>query len=64
MFKAGLVKVFREDRAQSLPLRRISEYINRDHRDEPFTPVEVDAAIIRLDALNQVMMSDNIVFLI
>lgn len=55
--------MFREDRAQSLPIRRINEFVNIDN-EQPFTAMEAEAAIIRLDALNQVMMADNIVFLI
>ncbi|XP_069692646.1 DNA replication licensing factor Mcm3 [Periplaneta americana] len=64
LFKASLVKVFREEHAQSLPLERVVEFANQDQGGEPFSQGEVSAAMTQMTEANQVMIADNMVFLI
>lgn len=63
VFKNGLQRLFREAREQSLPLQRITKAINENNA-EPFTAGEVDAAMHRMTEDNQIMLADDIVFLI
>ena len=63
-FKASLVKVFREQRAQSLTLERVVEFANREQSGEPFSQSEVSAAITQMTDANQIMVADGMVFLI
>lgn len=63
-FKASLVKVFREERAQSLTLERVVEFANGEQSGEPFSQSEVSAAITQMTDANQVMVADGMVFLI
>jgi DNA replication licensing factor MCM3 len=63
-FKASLVKVFREQRAQSLTLERVVEFANGEQSSEPFSPSEVSAAITQMTDANQIMVADGMVFLI
>ncbi|XP_038628230.1 DNA replication licensing factor MCM3 [Tachyglossus aculeatus] len=62
-FKAALLEVFREAHAQSVAVKSLTDSINRDN-PEPFAPAEVRAALDKMQDDNQVMVSDDIVFLI
>ncbi|XP_032155559.1 DNA replication licensing factor MCM3 isoform X2 [Sapajus apella] len=62
-FKVALLDVFREAHAQSVGTNRLIESINRD-REEPFSSVEIQAALSKMQDDNQVMVSEGIVFLI
>ncbi|KAH8287682.1 hypothetical protein KR054_011605 [Drosophila jambulina] len=62
-FKSNLQRLFREAREQSLPLARITTAIN-DGNAEPFTGGEIEAAVHRMTEDNQIMVADDIVFLI
>ncbi|KAG5886368.1 hypothetical protein JTB14_034902 [Gonioctena quinquepunctata] len=62
-FKSGLQRAFRDNRAQSLSLNRIREFVNVDN-SSPFTQNEINAAILTMTDDNQVMLADGIVFLI
>ncbi|KAJ8985417.1 hypothetical protein NQ317_017046 [Molorchus minor] len=62
-FKNSLHLAFRENRAQSLGLARIREFINANN-SSPFTQGEIDAAVERMTDDNQVMLADGIVFLV
>ncbi|XP_017154896.1 DNA replication licensing factor Mcm3 [Drosophila miranda] len=62
-FKNGLQRLFREAREQSLPLGRITTAINENNA-EPFASGEIEAAIHRMTDDNQIMVADEIVFLI
>jgi len=62
-FKNNLQRLFREAREQSLPLARITTAIN-DGNQEPFTGGEIEAAVHRMTEDNQIMVADDIVFLI
>ncbi|KAJ8950687.1 hypothetical protein NQ318_012767 [Aromia moschata] len=62
-FKSSLQRAFRENRAQSLSLIRIREFVNTDN-SSPYTQGEINTAIERMTDDNQVMSADGIVFLI
>ncbi|XP_006211601.2 DNA replication licensing factor MCM3 isoform X1 [Vicugna pacos] len=62
-FKAALLEVFQEAHAQSVGMNRLTESVNRD-REEPFSSVEIQAALNKMQDDNQVMVSEGIVFLI
>ncbi|XP_022222795.1 DNA replication licensing factor Mcm3 [Drosophila obscura] len=62
-FKNGLQRLFREAREQSLPLGRITTAINENNA-EPFASSEIEAAVHRMTEDNQIMVADDIVFLI
>ncbi|PNF28221.1 DNA replication licensing factor Mcm3 [Cryptotermes secundus] len=63
-FKASLVKVFREERAQSLTLERVVEFANGEQSGEPFSHGEVSAAVTQMTDANQIMVASGMVFLI
>ncbi|ELV09925.1 DNA replication licensing factor MCM3 [Tupaia chinensis] len=62
-FKVALLDVFREAHAQSVGMNRLTESINQD-REEPFSSVEIQAALSKMQDDNQVMVSEGIIFLI
>ncbi|XP_055614180.1 DNA replication licensing factor Mcm3 [Uranotaenia lowii] len=64
IFKQGVHQAFRQAREQSLALGRLSKYINENSGTEAFTQGEVRSAITRMTDDNQLMMHDEIVFLI
>nr|XP_032515771.1 DNA replication licensing factor Mcm3 [Danaus plexippus plexippus] len=63
-FKSALQQLYREERANSLPLARITSYINEKYSHDTFESGEIHAALERMTQDNQVMMADDIVFLI
>ncbi|NXD43890.1 MCM3 factor, partial [Copsychus sechellarum] len=62
-FKAALLEVFKASHAQSVGLKSVMESINRDN-PEPFSAAEVKLALAHMQDDNQVMVSDDIIFLI
>ncbi|NXG11861.1 MCM3 factor, partial [Sakesphorus luctuosus] len=62
-FKAGLLEVFKASHAQSVGLKSVMESINRDN-PEPFSLAEVKVALAHMQDDNQIMVSDDIIFLI
>ncbi|KFV69706.1 DNA replication licensing factor MCM3, partial [Dryobates pubescens] len=62
-FKAALLEVFKTSHAQSVGLKNVMESINRDN-PEPFSLAEVKMALAHMQDDNQIMVSDDIVFLI
>ncbi|XP_062344392.1 DNA replication licensing factor MCM3 isoform X5 [Cinclus cinclus] len=62
-FKAALLEVFKASHAQSVSLKSVMESINRDN-PEPFSAAEVKVALAHMQDDNQVMVSDDIIFLI
>ncbi|XP_030627467.1 DNA replication licensing factor MCM3 [Chanos chanos] len=62
-FKAALLDVFRSAHAQSVGMRTLMEGINKGTQT-PFDPTEVRVALNRMQDDNQVMVTDDIVFLI
>lgn len=63
-FKTALHQLFREERANSLPLSRVTSYVNDKYSHETFDDAEIHAALHKMTQDNQVMMADDIVFLI
>lgn len=63
VFKHLVQAAFRKGREQSLPLVKLMEMIN-EAQDEPFTEGEARAAIAQMTDANQLMLADDIVFLI
>lgn len=63
-FKKILSKLFKERHAQSVPLSDFTDYLTSQKLTEPFTPEEVNAALDIMSNANQVMVSNDIVFLI
>lgn len=64
IFKAGLFEVFKAERAQSVTLDKVREFVNNIHSDAPFNEDELKAAINKMMDDNQIMLADNVVFLI
>ncbi|XP_054002437.1 DNA replication licensing factor Mcm3 [Hylaeus anthracinus] len=62
LFRTLLHKLFQQQRAQSLPLSRVREYINSEQSKE-FTSGEITAAINRMSDANQIMAADDNIFL-
>ncbi|XP_063173146.1 DNA replication licensing factor MCM3 [Candoia aspera] len=62
-FKAALLEVFRVAHAQSVSLKSLLESINQNN-PTPFSSAEVKAALEQMQEDNQIMMSDDIIFLI
>lgn len=62
-FKAALLEVFKASHAQSVGLKSVMESINRDN-PEPFSLPEVKLALAHMQDDNQIMVSDDIIFLI
>ena len=63
-FKKSLTQLFRESRAQSLPATRLREYLGQQHSGQPFRAPEIRAAFDRMTEANQIMVADDIIFLI
>ncbi|XP_029966772.1 DNA replication licensing factor MCM3 [Salarias fasciatus] len=62
-FKSSLFAVFQSAHAQSVKMAALVEDVNRERR-ERFSEAEVRAALARMQDDNQVMVADDIVFLI
>lgn len=62
-FKSGLQRAFRETRSQSLNVTQIRELINTNNAF-PFTSGEMSAAIEQMTNDNQVMLNNDMVYLI
>ncbi|CAK9831716.1 DNA replication licensing factor Mcm3 [Anthophora retusa] len=62
IFRTLLHKLFQQQRAQSLPLSRVREYINSEQPEE-FTSGEITAAINKMSDANQIMAADDNIFL-
>jgi len=63
-FKTTLTKLFKEERSQTAALGRLKEFLKTEHPEEPFTDDEVDAAIQKMTDANQIMVADDMLFLI
>ncbi|XP_034828694.1 DNA replication licensing factor Mcm3 [Maniola hyperantus] len=63
-FKDTLQQMFRSERVSNLPLDRITAQLNDKFCHEPFDGDEIHAALQRMTNDNQVMMADDMVFLI
>lgn len=65
-FRQLVYHAFRECRDQTIPVQRLSEYVNQDSSTgtEPFAAGEITSALARMTDDNQIMVADGIVFLI
>ncbi|XP_069477078.1 maternal DNA replication licensing factor mcm3-like [Ambystoma mexicanum] len=62
-FKAALLKAFKTTRSESIGVGRLLEIINKVNSD-PFDQEEVQQALENMQSDNQVMVSEDVVFLI
>ncbi|XP_030054594.1 DNA replication licensing factor MCM3 [Microcaecilia unicolor] len=62
-FKAALLEAFKSAHAQSIGMQSLMKAINQDN-EAPFSPAEVQVALGHMQDQNQIMLSDEIVFLI
>ncbi|XP_008396383.1 DNA replication licensing factor MCM3 [Poecilia reticulata] len=62
-FKSSLFAVFQSAHAQSVKMTKLMDEINKE-RESRFTEHEVRAALARMQDDNQVMVADDIIFLI
>ncbi|XP_070843413.1 DNA replication licensing factor MCM3 [Chaetodon trifascialis] len=62
-FKSSLFAVFQSAHAQSVKMKTLMDDINKDRQDR-FSEPEVRAALARMQDDNQVMVADDIIFLI
>ncbi|XP_078085447.1 zygotic DNA replication licensing factor mcm3-like [Mustelus asterias] len=62
-FKAALLDAFKTAHAQSLGMQTLMASINKDNKT-PFSDVEVQTALDKMQEDNQIMVSDQIIFLI
>ncbi|KAK5601071.1 Zygotic DNA replication licensing factor mcm3 [Crenichthys baileyi] len=62
-FKSSLFAVFQSAHAQSVKMTKLMDEVNKE-RERRFTEPEVRAALVRMQDDNQVMVADDIVFLI
>ncbi|GFQ81180.1 zygotic DNA replication licensing factor mcm3 [Trichonephila clavata] len=63
-FKTIISKLFKERHAQSVPLPELNTFVSQQEIPEPFTPEEIDAALNTMTEANQLMVANDIVFLI
>ncbi|MPC22149.1 Zygotic DNA replication licensing factor mcm3 [Portunus trituberculatus] len=63
-FKSSILKLLKEEHAQTMAMTRVTEYVNTAHPDQPFTSDEIDAAVERMTEANQIMVADGMLFLI
>ena len=64
VFKKSVTQLFRESRAQSVPMARFKEHLAVQHKSSPFQQSEITAAFSRMTEANQIMVADDIIFLI
>jgi len=64
VFKKSLTQLFRESRAQSIAMTRFNEALDTEHKSNPFKKSEITAAFGRMTEANQIMVADDIIFLI
>lgn len=64
IFRSSLNSLFSDEHAQTLPLTRVVERVERDYPDANITQAEIDAALARMTEDNHIMVSDGQVFLV
>jgi DNA replication licensing factor MCM3 len=55
---------FQDKNVQWLDMSHLIQYINNEHSAEPFSKEEISCAIQRMTDDNQIMVSEDMVFLI
>ncbi|XP_035210983.1 zygotic DNA replication licensing factor mcm3-like [Stegodyphus dumicola] len=63
-FRSILSKLFKERHAQSVPMNVLTDFFVEQNLKEPFTPEEINTALEKMTDANQVMVANEIVFLI
>ncbi|GBM63135.1 Maternal DNA replication licensing factor mcm3 [Araneus ventricosus] len=63
-FRGIISKLFKERHAQSVPLPELNTYVSEHQPETPFTPEEIDVALDAMTEANQLMVANDIVFLI
>ena len=63
-FRHSVVQAFTLEHSQSLPVDQLTQLVNAEHQQTPFSSTEVTAALDRMQDANQVMVSEGVVFLI
>lgn len=64
VFRSSLYQLYKKERAQSVQVDQIKAHMATTHKDAPFNDDEIMSAIDKMMDDNQVMLSDNIVFLV
>lgn len=63
VFKAALLKAFKVTRSQSVPIPELLTHVNKGQAED-FDQQEVQLLLERMQDDNQVMVSEDVVFLI
>lgn len=63
VFKAALLKAFKSTRSQSVAVSDLLSHVNQGQED-PFQTLEIQQLLDRMQDDNQVMVSEDVVFLI
>ncbi|KAK2162609.1 hypothetical protein LSH36_95g04000 [Paralvinella palmiformis] len=63
-FKASLFHLFKKEHCQSLSINSVRTHVNEENKDEPFSDDEMFGALDRMMDDNQVMLSEDTIFLI
>ncbi|XP_058130210.1 DNA replication licensing factor Mcm3 [Anopheles ziemanni] len=64
LFRQGVHMAFKQFRDQAVSLSRLTKHINENSGDEIFTAGEITAAVNQMTESNQIMVHDDMVFLI
>ena len=63
-FRSSVVKAFSSEHSQSMAVEHLTSLVNSLHADAPFSQGEVTSALDHMQEANQVMVSEEMVFLI
>ncbi|KAA0201694.1 hypothetical protein HAZT_HAZT009210 [Hyalella azteca] len=63
-FRASMSKMFMESYSQTVTMDKLRSYMREKHADQPFSEDEIEAAVQRMTDDNQIMVADDMVFLI
>ena len=64
LFKSSLLNLFRSEHAQSVPMDKVRTHVNKENAGAEFDNTEMLAAIDKMMDDNQVMLADDVIFLI
>ena len=64
IFRASLLELFQAEHAQSLELSRVIDHVNAKNPTAQFSRDEILAAVQKMTDENQIMLSDDVIFLI
>ncbi|KAJ8321799.1 hypothetical protein KUTeg_000270 [Tegillarca granosa] len=63
-FRASLFNLFKSEHAQSVSMDKIKTHMSKEHAGDEFSEEDIFAAIDKMMDANQVMLADDVVFLI